>query len=203
MSMTFWVSPGAEAAKFQKAWPSLQVINWVFSCEPQRCFGEVVVELKTQLLLGLTNSSSWVTNDGFCDVLVCSFKTVTSLSCVEHQSSAENDTCAGTSFSRIVLQPLHTTVFIKFLEVYSICYRRFRKLTEEDRSCKIVRVQYFVRGGFVGHRSHASSKHLSPHLPVDEIDSSGVKKGLRCRCKMHVWVSGPQRNRLDVDVFEK
>ncbi|GFX70970.1 hypothetical protein TNCV_1689531 [Trichonephila clavipes] len=26
----------------------------------------------------------------------------------------------------------------------------------------IVKVQYFVRGGFVGHRSRASSKHLSP-----------------------------------------
>ncbi|GFW75164.1 hypothetical protein TNCV_448691 [Trichonephila clavipes] len=68
---------------------------------------------------------------------------------------------------------------------------------------EIVRVQYFVRGGFVGHRSRASSKHLSPHLPVDELDSSGVKKGLRCSCKMHVWVSGPQRSRLDVDVSEK
>ncbi|GFT00030.1 hypothetical protein TNCV_420571 [Trichonephila clavipes] len=68
---------------------------------------------------------------------------------------------------------------------------------------KIVRVHYFVRGGFVGHRSRASSKHLSPHLPVDELDSSGVKKGLRCSCKMHVWVSGPQRSRLDVDVSEK
>ncbi|GFY19301.1 hypothetical protein TNCV_4126881 [Trichonephila clavipes] len=68
---------------------------------------------------------------------------------------------------------------------------------------QIVRVHYFVRGGFVGHRSCASSKHLSPHLPVDELDSSGVKKGLRCSCKMHVWVSGPQRSRLDVDVSEK
>ncbi|GFV20518.1 uncharacterized protein TNCV_4142791 [Trichonephila clavipes] len=58
----------------------------------------------------------------------------------------------------------------------------------------IVRVQYFVRGGFVGHRSRASSKHLSPHFPVDELDSSGVKKGLRCRCKMHVWVSGPTKD---------
>ncbi|GFW35368.1 integrase catalytic domain-containing protein [Trichonephila clavipes] len=37
----------------------------------------------------------------------------------------------------------------------------------------IVRVQYFVRGGSVGHRSRASSKHLSPHFPVDELDSSG------------------------------
>ncbi|GFV64353.1 retrovirus-related Pol polyprotein from transposon 297 [Trichonephila clavipes] len=68
-------------------------------------------------------------------------------------------------------------------------------------SRSIVRVQYFVRGGFVGQRSRASSKHLSPHLPVDELDSLGVKKGLRCRCKMHVWVSGPQRSRLDVDVW--
>ncbi|GFX22338.1 hypothetical protein TNCV_1815401 [Trichonephila clavipes] len=67
----------------------------------------------------------------------------------------------------------------------------------------IVRVQYFVRRGFVGHRSRASSKHLSPHLPVDELDSSGVKKGLRCSCKVHVWMSGPQRSRLDVDVSEK
>ncbi|GFW91688.1 hypothetical protein TNCV_4501071 [Trichonephila clavipes] len=65
----------------------------------------------------------------------------------------------------------------------------------------IVRVQYFVRGGFVGYRSRASSKHLSPHLPVDELDSSGVKKGLRCTCKLHVWVSGLQRNRPDVDVW--
>ncbi|GFW62811.1 hypothetical protein TNCV_4451631 [Trichonephila clavipes] len=47
-------------------------------------------------------------------------------------------------------------------------------------SGKIVRVHYFVRGGFVGHRSRASSKHLSPHLPVGSLDSSGVKQGLRC-----------------------
>ncbi|GFW13908.1 hypothetical protein TNCV_4700431 [Trichonephila clavipes] len=59
---------------------------------------------------------------------------------------------------------------------------------------KIVRVQYFVRGGFVRPRSRASSKHLSPHLPVDELDSSGVKNGLRCRCKMHVWVSDPTKD---------
>ncbi|GFS95100.1 uncharacterized protein TNCV_2704611 [Trichonephila clavipes] len=65
----------------------------------------------------------------------------------------------------------------------------------------IVRVHYFERGGFVRHRSRASSKHLSPHLPVDELDSSGVKKGLRCTCKLHVWVSGLQRNRPDVDVW--
>ncbi|GFX32243.1 uncharacterized protein TNCV_2659191 [Trichonephila clavipes] len=42
----------------------------------------------------------------------------------------------------------------------------------------IVRVQYFERGGSVGHRSRASSKHLSPHLPVDELDSSGGQTGV-------------------------
>ncbi|GFX58895.1 uncharacterized protein TNCV_805991 [Trichonephila clavipes] len=46
---------------------------------------------------------------------------------------------------------------------------------------EIVRVHYFVRGRFVGYRSRASSKHLSPHLPVGSLDSSGgVKQGLRC-----------------------
>ncbi|GFU80724.1 hypothetical protein TNCV_514511 [Trichonephila clavipes] len=29
------------------------------------------------------------------------------------------------------------------------------------------------RGGFVGYRSRASSKHLSLHLPVGSLDSSG------------------------------
>ncbi|GFX02138.1 uncharacterized protein TNCV_1750231 [Trichonephila clavipes] len=58
---------------------------------------------------------------------------------------------------------------------------------------EIVRVQYFVRGGSVGHRSRASSKHLSPHLPVDELDSSGDQTGVALHLQMHVWVSGPQR----------
>ncbi|GFW92162.1 acetylcholine receptor subunit alpha-like [Trichonephila clavipes] len=55
----------------------------------------------------------------------------------------------------------------------------------------IVRVHYFVRGEFVGHRSRASSKHLSPHLPVDELDSSGSKRGCvaaarcTCGCRVH------------------
>ncbi|GFU86874.1 hypothetical protein TNCV_3579701 [Trichonephila clavipes] len=57
----------------------------------------------------------------------------------------------------------------------------------------IVRVQYFVRGGFVGHRSRASLKHLSSHLPVDELRFLGGQKGLRCSCKMHVWMSGPTK----------
>ncbi|GFV30164.1 hypothetical protein TNCV_96411 [Trichonephila clavipes] len=59
--------------------------------------------------------------------------------------------------------------------------------------CQIVRVQYFVRGGFVRHRSRASSKHLSPHLQVDQLDSSGGQTGVALHLQMHVWVSGPQR----------
>ncbi|GFX20203.1 uncharacterized protein TNCV_1437631 [Trichonephila clavipes] len=43
---------------------------------------------------------------------------------------------------------------------------------------KIVRVQYFVRGGFVGHHSRASSKHLSSHLPVDGVRFLGGQKGV-------------------------
>ncbi|GFU90797.1 hypothetical protein TNCV_4870291 [Trichonephila clavipes] len=65
--------------------------------------------------------------------------------------------------------------------------------------CQIVRVQYFVRGGFVGHRSRVSSKHLSSSGRRCS-DSSGVKKGLRCSCKLHVWVSGPTKMPTAVDV---
>ncbi|GFT64036.1 uncharacterized protein TNCV_2314771 [Trichonephila clavipes] len=43
---------------------------------------------------------------------------------------------------------------------------------------EIVRVQYFVRGGFFGHRSRASSKHLSSHLPVDGVRFLGGQKGV-------------------------
>ncbi|GFW49542.1 hypothetical protein TNCV_2843231 [Trichonephila clavipes] len=39
-------------------------------------------------------------------------------------------------------------------DIYIVCFSRQYKL--------IVRIQYFVRGGFVGHLSRASSKHLSP-----------------------------------------
>ncbi|GFU09130.1 hypothetical protein TNCV_1319681 [Trichonephila clavipes] len=53
----------------------------------------------------------------------------------------------------------------------------------------IVRVHYFVRGGFVRHRSRAGSKHLSPHLPVGELDSSGGQTGVALHLQMHVWVS--------------
>ncbi|GFV96843.1 hypothetical protein TNCV_4350561 [Trichonephila clavipes] len=66
-------------------------------------------------------------------------------------------------------------------------------LHHENDEGTIVRVHYFVRGGSVGHRSRASSKHLSPHLPVDELDSSGGQTGVALHLQMHVWVSGPQR----------
>ncbi|GFU29773.1 integrase catalytic domain-containing protein [Trichonephila clavipes] len=66
---------------------------------------------------------------------------------------------------------------------------------------KIVRVQYFVRGGFVGHHFRVSSKHLSSLIFRSTVfDSSGVKNGLRCSCKNHVWVSGPTKTTTAVDV---
>ncbi|GFY11710.1 hypothetical protein TNCV_1529031 [Trichonephila clavipes] len=43
----------------------------------------------------------------------------------------------------------------------------------KDVEVEIVRVHYFVRGGFVGYRSRASSKHLSPHSSGRALDSSG------------------------------
>ncbi|GFS93127.1 transposon Tf2-9 polyprotein [Trichonephila clavipes] len=48
----------------------------------------------------------------------------------------------------------------------------------DSLSRSIVRVQYFVSGGFVGHRSRVSSKHLSSHLPVDEVQFLGGQKGI-------------------------
>ncbi|GFS73564.1 hypothetical protein TNCV_3742581 [Trichonephila clavipes] len=57
----------------------------------------------------------------------------------------------------------------------------------------IVRVHYFVRGGSVGHRSRASSKHLSPHLPVDQLDSSGVKKGCLAPANARVVVGSTKK----------
>ncbi|GFU88066.1 retrovirus-related Pol polyprotein from transposon 297 [Trichonephila clavipes] len=66
----------------------------------------------------------------------------------------------------------------------------------------IVRVHYFVRGGFVGHRSRASSKHLSPHLPVGSLDSSGVKQGCAAPEAARVGVESTKRPTPDVVVFE-
>ncbi|GFS83532.1 hypothetical protein TNCV_66741 [Trichonephila clavipes] len=70
------------------------------------------------------------------------------------------------------------------------------------KSCLIVRVHYFVRGGFVGHRSRASSKHLSPHLPVGSLDSSGVKQGCAASEAARVGVESTKKPTPDVVVFE-
>ncbi|GFV80320.1 hypothetical protein TNCV_4957231 [Trichonephila clavipes] len=45
----------------------------------------------------------------------------------------------------------------------------------DDYIVKIVRVQYFVRGRFVGQRSRVSSKSISP-LPVDGVRFLGGQK---------------------------
>ncbi|GFU24552.1 hypothetical protein TNCV_2265011 [Trichonephila clavipes] len=68
---------------------------------------------------------------------------------------------------------------------------------------QIVRVHYFVRGGFVGHRSCASSKHLSPHLPAGSLDSSGGQTGVALHLKLHVWASDLQRNRHQMLLFSR
>ncbi|GFX95085.1 hypothetical protein TNCV_3605441 [Trichonephila clavipes] len=65
--------------------------------------------------------------------------------------------------------------------------------TLDSGANSIVRVQYFVRGGSVGHRSRASSKHLSPHLPVDELDSSGVKQGCAAPADARVGVGSTKK----------
>ncbi|GFW91272.1 uncharacterized protein TNCV_736871 [Trichonephila clavipes] len=66
----------------------------------------------------------------------------------------------------------------------------------------IVRVQYFVRGGFVGHRSRASSKHLSSHLPVDGARFLGGQKGVALQVQdARVDVGSTKKpTPLDVDV---
>ncbi|GFV91582.1 uncharacterized protein TNCV_770481 [Trichonephila clavipes] len=67
---------------------------------------------------------------------------------------------------------------------------------------QIVRVQYFVRGGFVGYRSRASSKHLSPHLPVDGARFLGGQKGVALHLQdARVGVGSTKKpTPLDVDV---
>ncbi|GFW98973.1 uncharacterized protein TNCV_1781921 [Trichonephila clavipes] len=78
---------------------------------------------------------------------------------------------------------------------------RLPKIAIPSGTVAIVRVQYFVRGGFVGYRSRVSSKHLSPHLPVDELDSSGGQKGVALQVQdARVGVGSNKRCQLDVDV---
>ncbi|GFU18426.1 hypothetical protein TNCV_1981031 [Trichonephila clavipes] len=85
---------------------------------------------------------------------------------------------------------------------------RYGKISEirkeqEFDSKEIVRVHYFVRGGFVRHRSRASSKHLSPHLPVGSLDSSGgSNRGCAASEAARVGVESTKKPTPDVVVFE-
>ncbi|GFU18306.1 hypothetical protein TNCV_2323081, partial [Trichonephila clavipes] len=68
----------------------------------------------------------------------------------------------------------------------------------------IVRVPYFVRGGFVGYRSRASSKHLSlSHLPVGSLDSSGSKQGCAGSEIARVGVESTKKPTPDVVVVSR
>ncbi|GFW30359.1 hypothetical protein TNCV_452971 [Trichonephila clavipes] len=69
---------------------------------------------------------------------------------------------------------------------------------------EIVRVQYFVRGGFVGYRSRASSKASLPSSSGRRArflggSNRGCVAPARCTCGCRVH----KESRLDVDVFEK
>ncbi|GFT90790.1 uncharacterized protein TNCV_1078151, partial [Trichonephila clavipes] len=68
---------------------------------------------------------------------------------------------------------------------------------------EIGRVQYFVRGGFVGHRSRASSKHLSSHLPVDGVRFLGGQKGVALQLQDARVGVGSNKEATAVDVSEK
>ncbi|GFU15473.1 hypothetical protein TNCV_1815081 [Trichonephila clavipes] len=92
------------------------------------------------------------------------------------------------NIDRVDLSDFHKTAALvctvpKFPEISTTA-----KGKQTNLGLTIVRVQYFVRGGFVGHRSRASSKHLSPHLPVDELDFSRGQTGVALHLQMHVWV---------------
>ncbi|GFU55393.1 uncharacterized protein TNCV_2549821 [Trichonephila clavipes] len=86
--------------------------------------------------------------------------------------------------------------------------RNMALLVKETERCVLcsgtvsVRVQYFVRGGFVGYRSRASSKHLSPHLPVDGARFLGGQKGVALHLQdARVGVGSTKKpTPLDVDV---
>ncbi|GFW00619.1 uncharacterized protein TNCV_2283651 [Trichonephila clavipes] len=69
----------------------------------------------------------------------------------------------------------------------------------------IVGVHYFVRGGFVGYRSRASSKHLSSHLPVDGARFLGGQKGVALQVQdARVGVGSTKKpTPLDVDNSER
>ncbi|GFU76273.1 hypothetical protein TNCV_527531 [Trichonephila clavipes] len=82
---------------------------------------------------------------------------------------------------------------IRFLTARNMSAVDIHRPAKEGYGTEIVRVEYLVRGGFVGHRSRASSKASLPSSSGRRARFLGVKQGLRCTCKLHVWVSGPQR----------
>ncbi|GFW09707.1 hypothetical protein TNCV_1394081 [Trichonephila clavipes] len=92
------------------------------------------------------------------------------------------------------------TLSVNTIDQFDLLRERHVLLLRHPDTLSIVRVQYFVRGGFGGHRSRVSSKHLSLIFRSTGFDSSGVKNGLRCSCKMHVWVSGPTKTPTAVGV---
>ncbi|GFV74730.1 uncharacterized protein TNCV_1039681 [Trichonephila clavipes] len=65
--------------------------------------------------------------------------------------------------------------------------------TDETITKIIVRVHYFVRGGFVGYRSRASSKASLLSSSGRRARFLGGQKGVALQLQMHVWGSGPQR----------
>ncbi|GFX81930.1 putative DD34D transposase [Trichonephila clavipes] len=170
------------------------MINRIFMCEALSKRIEIDPFLKQMV----TGDEKWVTYDNIVRKRSCSKRGEAAQTVTKHGLTAKK--CQRLDHLKQTIDQKRP----KLANRRGVAFHQDNAIRlARNSGSLIVRVQYFVRGGFVGYRSRASSKHLSPHLPVDELDSSGVKKGLRCRCKMHVWVSGPQRNRLDVDVFEK
>ncbi|GFS74380.1 hypothetical protein TNCV_969881 [Trichonephila clavipes] len=70
-----------------------------------------------------------------------------------------------------------------------LCVHEQAYFRRNHRLFTIVRVHYFVRGGFVRHRSRASSKHLSPSSSGRRARFLGGQTGVALHLQMHVWVS--------------
>ncbi|GFX83579.1 uncharacterized protein TNCV_325281 [Trichonephila clavipes] len=80
--------------------------------------------------------------------------------------------------------------------------KKRRERFRGNQFMKIVIVHYFVREGFIGHRSRASSKHLSSHLRVDGARFLGGQKGVGLQVQdAHVGVGSTKKpTPLDVDI---
>ncbi|GFX85508.1 hypothetical protein TNCV_3716801 [Trichonephila clavipes] len=96
----------------------------------------------------------------------------------------------------------------KFTEVQVACRRATKYVcvvttSRYTNSLRMFHGKEIQRGGFVGHRSRASSKHLSPHLPVGSLDSSGSNRGCAAPEAARVGVGSTKKPTPDVVVFEK